>query len=126
MTKTEIINETANFYSEDTNRRSISPVTRNCYYYLKDKKGKVKKCAIGRCMSREGIKKFGDSKKTAFDLFDEHDLEISMKKKYKGHSANFWGELQTFHDLDYNWFKNELSVTGQNELKRLLEKYKDQ
>lgn len=123
MTKTEIIKETAKYYSEDTSRRSLS-ASGSCFYYLKDKKGKVKKCAVGRCMNKEGIQQFGDSKSSAEALFIMEGDSL-LKDKYKGHNAKFWDALQVFHDMDYNWDENKLSVKGEIELNELLAKYKD-
>lgn len=124
MTKTEIINETAKFYSEDTDRRAIT-IT-GCFYYLKSKRERVKKCGVGRCMNTKAIKEFalfsGSIKLLANQV---KELDSLFKKKYNKHSLSFWLDIQRFHDDIYYWNETGLTIGGENRLIRLLEKYKD-
>lgn len=120
MTKTEIIQETADFYSADTSRRSVKKYGNVCYY-LHPKTGN--NCAVGRCLiDPKIIAESGLNNHAVCDL----DLEDMLKPQYLGHSKKFWSDLQLFHDSSRNWDKNGLTELGQADLSGLLGKYKDQ
>ena len=144
MTKLEIINETVEFYSQDTKRRAVTKSTagNTCEYLNKD----GCKCAVGRCfdenhilhsfvssfsgnvhaLAREIIKKI-----KGIDL--EHimldssipclELDDIFFEKYRGHNLMFWGNLQTLHDESDYWDKNTLSQRGEKYLEHLKQKY---
>lgn len=114
-TKTEIINETAAYYSEDVNRRSIAKAG-GCAY-LNDE-GKT--CAVGRCFTEEGLGIWGNSSK----FFDISMVDY-FKEEYKIHDREFWEELQKLHDYSGHWADLGLSNKGRDKVNYLLEIYKD-
>lgn len=125
MTKTEIINETVKYYSEDVSRRAKEEGG-NCMYIMTTDTGAVKKCAVGRCMNKEGIKRYGNiTGITAYNIFSMREGDIILIGKYKGHNADFWYDMQFLHDNNYNWSESGLTGTGLITVKNLLEKYKN-
>lgn len=70
MTKEDIVNETVEFYLEDTNRLARSPQG-TCYYSYPGIGGK-KHCAIGRAMSDEGLSLYG--------LFSGNAIEVVLDR----------------------------------------------
>lgn len=95
LTKKQIIDETANFYAEDTSRRGYNEFSQSCVY--RDPSGNM--CAVGRCIDP----KHKDSEE-AYDLEAGADYFLKvysdsiLKEKYQGHSKSFWYDLQLFHD----------------------------
>lgn len=96
-TKQQILKETFDYYNEDPTRRAKSDG--RCQYL--DNQGRM--CAFGRCEIdpplSDGI---SDSVIDRFDS-NEDDMSDCLKEEYRGHSSNFWMDLQVFHDTDYNW-----------------------
>lgn len=113
MTALEIINETVEYYSKDTKLRASK--NGGCYYF-QESTGNM--CAVGRCANKprelDGDCYFKDLK-----LLDE---EI-FKPEYRGHSKEFWTDLQRFHDLDANWDASGLSSYGEVNLETLKKAY---
>jgi hypothetical protein len=111
MNHTELLEDTAKFYSEDTSRRALNEHG-DCCYLTKD----GKKCAIGR-----------------------HILEGEYNERYEDNSADyvishgefmfpdwicqlnflFLNRLQKFHDECCNWEENGLTSRGKNILDSL-------
>ena len=119
MTKTEIINETVKFYSEDPNRRAIEGSS--CLYYYRTESG-VQKCAVGRCLIKPGKTQDGG----VFMVFgDSCNLNKALKPKYRGHSLEFWEDLQAIHDSHFYWDEKGLSDRGKIAVEKMLEKYKN-
>jgi hypothetical protein len=116
LSAVEIINETVEFYSADTNRRSTDD---SGYCFYAGEKGK--KCAYSRCC-KEGVYKLEYENNTV------HNLPIAadelVEKRYKGHSNVFWAQLQSLHDSSRNWNKKGLSEDGKKCVDLLLERYK--
>ncbi|QQV89692.1 hypothetical protein Calle1_38 [Cellulophaga phage Calle_1] len=107
----KLLNETAQYYSEDLSRRGTKsgPIS-GCVY--KSDKGSM--CAVGRCMVDEAP-------------FEEFNLQGSigslailngvnprtkegaervdafLKDEYKGYPVSFWECLQEFHDGEQYW-----------------------
>lgn len=118
-TRKEIIDETVAYYSEDTSRRAMN-VNGYCEYETSD--GRM--CAVGRCMK----------KKVRTDLPENCDiqsirdtyycaLDKAFKKPYRGHSLDFWMDLQALHDYSDYWNKKGLTRKGKIEVQRLHEVY---
>ncbi len=112
-TKAQIINETVEFYSADTSRRSIN-ARGNCFY-LHPANGN--KCAVGRCLKNPS-KEASMSVSFLFGSYKER-YNPEFLPEYEGHDLDFWMDLQGFHDSSENWDKYGLTAGGQKELKRL-------
>lgn len=113
MTKTEIIEETAAFYNSG-NRSTKEEIGGNNCAYLGDN---GKRCAFSRCcIDSPEVNEFLDENEggNANDLIntaEEEGIEI-LKPEYRGHSSKFWQQLQSFHDLSFNWNENGLTASG--------------
>jgi hypothetical protein len=102
-TKLEIIDETVAFYGEDPTRRSITP-KRGCRY-LNETTGNM--CAVGRCLTKGGLDFVHGYEGYGIMFFPDkkssNDINDLFKNEYKGHSIEFWDNLQTLHDRDGYW-----------------------
>lgn len=117
MKAVDIIKETVKYY--ETHPRGIDGSS--CLYLAED--GAM--CAVGRCLTKKSLKqavKLGSSFENLV-----LQMDVIFYKKYQGQSAEFWNDLQDFHDDGFNWVTtadgNKLSWTGLKELKVLLEQY---
>ena len=133
MTKTDIINETINFYKK-SNRGYIQG---SCQYYTEE--GNM--CAVGRCMisPEDSQVKYGmgtirgvvcrlnniDLTTPESDL-DTKSVDQLLKPEYHGHNVGFWTDLQMLHDESSNWDDDGLTISGRAEANKLLTKYRGQ
>ena len=125
MTKTEIIIETKEFYDANPHLRGVSRLIpsadENCVYQSPTEP--ERKCAVGRCMTKEALVSLGQAEGPAESLkckSPDGKLDTLLIQKYRGHSADFWEDLQHFHDSKINWNKNGLSPCGLIVFKNLL------
>ena len=125
MTKTEIIIETKEFYDANPHLRGVSrlipSVAENCVYQSPTEP--ERKCAIGRCMTKEALESFGQTEGSVQELESgspDGVLDTLLILKYRGHSIHFWEDLQDFHDSKSNWDENGLSPRGRIAFKALL------
>lgn len=125
-TKTEIINETVEFYSKDpVNNRAFSQ--KGGYEYInKDNK----KCAVGRCIKDsilEEERNTINAQGYVISLDKNYKgLDTILKDEYIGHDVDFWEKLQEIHDSNFNWTPEGLSENGKENVKWLLERYENQ
>ena len=130
MDKTEIIEETVAYYSEDTSRRSIE-TGGGCFYNYN---GKM--CAVGRCLIPEMNPEYndngGDCLVFSFDMLSRggglereliRDKDSLFKEEYRGHEEGFWMDLQELHDKPIYWDENGLTIQGQEFVDKLKQKY---
>lgn len=121
MTKREIIEETAKFYT--SKNRSYDAETQNCYYIADD----GKRCAVGRCIKDDKVElaqtRLGDDAVVVDNFIQIKQL---FKPEYKGHDVTFWASLQHFHDQSCNWNENGMTDQGKVEYNRLLAKYAEE
>lgn len=124
-TALQILEETVQYYSEDTNRRSINKGSTMCMY--KGENGNV--CAYARCW-KEGVYKEeyelrGVKTLSRLEGSQPDDL---VKEEYQGHPVEFWYRIQNLHDSEYNWNTEEgegLTPMGISEvecIKELIER----
>lgn len=118
-TKREIIEETKNFYCEDTSRRAVS--NHGCYYKSQDG---TKHCALGRLMinpqySEPTNTSLWGSGCSSWDV----SVDQELKEEYRGHENHFWANVQDFHDSDSYWNEHGLTKEGQIEYERLINEY---
>ncbi len=127
-TKEEIINETVEYYNNNSRARAnYNNTSISCYYLTDD--GRM--CAFGRCMLKEKREKlrmkicsiegmyrnFGISEKSF-----HHDLVL--KPEYRGHSLSFWRDIQDLHDYSKFWrHDRKLSEIGKSRVKELKSNY---
>ena len=106
-TKTEIIDETVAYYSEDPpGRRGVS-LYGFCVFLTSD--GKM--CAVGRCMIAPEV--------NGVIVDDRERLDNRLKPEYRGHDKEFWRSLQIFHDDFWSWNEEGLTKDGFTNLERL-------
>lgn len=124
-TKKEIINETAEFYGTDPTRRATcnEEGRATCRYLTKD----GRKCAVGRCFIH-GKKIIAKRERFSAEDFDAPVYDISninslLLPEYRGFNADFWRELQLFHDDNGNFNAEGLSKQGIETKQYLLTKF---
>lgn len=103
MSKKEIVDETIQYYLEDPTRRAFTLDSKGrimCWYYMED----GRKCAVGRCMIDSSS--FATYRFTPLQIAE---LESLLKPDYRGHSAEFWAQLQQLHD-NADWSQNEETI----------------
>jgi len=123
MTKKEIIIETVNHYSPNP-QQLRSKFGISCLYNGANNTH----CAVGRCMltkyKKQG-KNLGFNTNSVHYIKPINSIDDILLPKYRGHSVDFWGDLQKLHDTDGFWLDNGLSEHGEIRYKKLLEEYKD-
>jgi len=115
--KKEIIIETAESYNSQNRSFSRNSVS-SCLY----KSGK-NKCAVGRCLlskSRLFKLEFID---TPVDSFSAIELDCELKKEYRGHSIDFWRDVQFLHDQAIFWDLSGLTEKGKDHVDLLIEEW---
>ncbi len=112
----DIIEETAEFYSNPANRAKKD----GGGYVYETEDGR--KCAAGRCMSIIPGPNFGginDIKNTIGDgIYSAPFTQEVFKPEYRGHDATFWRNLQKWHDNDANFDDGGISGQGHRLLNR--------
>lgn len=101
-TQTEIVIETIQFYLADPAARRAKRAGYSCHYAMPLEPNR--RCAVGRCMTEEAIKKFGSYIGGVSQLNKDHGpLDNLLREEYCGHSQELWSNLQTLHDVDCYW-----------------------
>lgn len=113
--KPEIINETVQNYN--VNPRAVDS-DGGCDYISPE--GYM--CAVGRCMKNPTPDMYG-SVKFLFNKSSTSNLEDELKDDYKGHSIEFWDDLQQLHDLDDYWDGNTLTDDGKEYYQQIYYKW---
>lgn len=120
MNKEEIVLETIEYYSK--NPRSVDADSGSCMYLSST--GAM--CAVGRCMTEDGLKKVNDCEKKngpaglnfILGLINVVNIDELLKPEYHGHDIYFWRTLQTFHDQSSIWDGNVLNDYGKEVVDR--------
>jgi hypothetical protein len=108
LTAHQIIDETVAFYSEDTSRRSYNSDINNCLYLGPN----GTKCAYSRCW-KEGVYSPDMEQKTPHELsIHGYEPDSIVQEQYKGHSDEFWFNLQQLHDDTNCWDEKGLTSKG--------------
>lgn len=109
-----LLNETVQYYSEDTSRRAI--VNGTCQYITS--KGQM--CAVGRCLKKGFLNNInGHNSLTLISLLQYYKEEEIFKQKYVGFDGRFWLKLQDLHDEFKYWGENCLSPKGELLVERI-------
>jgi hypothetical protein len=123
-TKKEILEEAFQYYAADPSRRATN-AEGSCRYLMED----GRKCAVGHCLIEGKKICFGGMQKDP--IFAEiqanqiDNLDSHLLPEYRGHSVDFWQELQYWHDNCLNFTETGLSEEGQHRANNLLERFAD-
>ncbi len=122
MTKVEIINIVASHYNE-SNRAYEKGF--GCKYRTED--GRM--CAVGMCMTDEGLREFGDTKSAVHAIANMlqdrgKELDDILKDEYRGHDIELWEKLQVLHDNETHWNEDGISNLGKHKVSRLINELK--
>jgi hypothetical protein len=106
--KAEIVVETLKFYN--SNNRGYNAVDEHCTYLDKDSGNK---CAVGRCILDSEIEKVHEYEQkyikdtegspSVTKLAGYFYFDSLLIPEYRGHSLQFWSDLQYLHDTAINW-----------------------
>lgn len=120
-TKLQLIDDLLKPYIDNPKSRAVITISSgtSCSYLTKD----GRKCLVGQCMLPGPWQKSVASASGLFSLFKEEDV---FREEYRGHSVNFWSEMQYFHDHNGFWNYSGLTETGKLRLESIKQKYKDQ
>jgi hypothetical protein len=126
LTKIQIIEETIDYYKK--HNRSVLNNNKCCYL---DKNGNI--CAHSRCIDPSYRMKFATEFATENAAFVIQQYgDIIHLERYRGHSIEFWSDIQQLHDHKINWQPstisgeiNELTSEGKLFVDDLLNKYKE-
>lgn len=128
MTRQEFLLDTVKYYSEDTNRRCVMHVDGlpYCYYSPKyaQKVDISEGCGIGRKLSPEAQEAYDSKGGPIGQLFCSNSHKRMAPQWMQEMSVDFLIRLQSFHDSDPYWNKNEgLSEEGKLSLNYILYEY---
>jgi hypothetical protein len=117
----DLLEETVQYYSEDTSRRGKDDRFFMCVYITDN----GQKCAVGRCMIEEYAEEFSNEG-DVYELEDEvrttygEKLDSVMQDEYKGYSTEFWSALQSLHDSEKFWDDEGLTEKGEERVEEIL------
>ena len=141
MKATDIIKETVAYYAKNKRAVDITETGESCRYNW----GDGSHCAVGRCLDKKyqdmGEDMPGNDQRvgTLLDEFRVSSIDVILQEKYRGHSLDFWTELQELHDFGEFWMDNihysedgsiagchKLTAYGEDAFHSLINKYKVQ
>lgn len=105
------------FYSTDPSRRAHTDGC--CRYHKVTNAGVITMCALGRAMMEGEAERMesecpGSIGSVLSHLeYEELELDAILRPDMRGHSTEFWRELQDIHDLVENWDDDRLTSLGQ-------------
>jgi hypothetical protein len=112
----DFLNDTVEYYSEDTSRRSIGIGMGTCMYY-DERDGKC--CAIGR---------FIEDKKLSKELDDEDNSSVNNNNVFlllplslQELGQKFLYDIQSLHDQDSKWDENGITPSGTELVNLIIE-----
>lgn len=129
LTKVQIINQTVKFYSADPSRRSVDKLG-VCSFNGHNGKEETH-CAVGRCLlnkyKRQGVTMpANDSTADGLaSVYGYESLDELLLKKYRGHSLDFWSDLQLLHDKKEYWNSKGLTTKGKKFKAKLIEAFSE-
>ena len=127
----DILKETIEFYAEDPDNRRGIDEDGNCHYTWGNTH-----CAIGRYVKeeyqREDWVENDMSINELCDQSDDYDIDWCLREEVHGLDADFWKNLQDFHDSHSCWITEEdynlddeplgLSLVGKNNYRTIENK----
>jgi hypothetical protein len=115
--KRQIILETAESYNSQN--RSVNPDrSYSCLY-----KSGANKCAVGRCLSSKSKLFKLEYNDAPIDNYSAIELDCELKKEYRGHSIDFWIDVQFLHDQSHFWDLSGLTEDGKEHVDMLIEEW---
>jgi hypothetical protein len=119
-TKTEIINETVEFYSKNSRSVTVGECSVICLYIGNNGEN----CAFSRCCTEEGKQRLHKNYEgITLGQRSLSNYETFLKQEYCGHSQDFWVEIQKLHDVSSHWKDGKLSESGGRHVSYLLKRY---
>lgn len=120
LTKIEIIESIMEIYINDPSQRSIDD-DGTCLYNGPN----GTHCAVGQCLLPE-YQEQGTELKKNYANIDNLVLNNSciylddmLQGQYRGHSEEFWEDMQRMHDASRYWNSNGLTSVGEKEFSNL-------
>lgn len=118
--KAEIVVETLRYYN--LKNRGYNAEDEHCTYL---DKSTGNKCAVGRCIldselekvtayEEEHIKECGGSPGTNSLVTQFTDFDSLLIPEYRGHSEEFWADLQYIHDSSHMWTEDGFDTWESN------------
>ena len=104
MEATDIIKETVAYFTKNKRAVDITETGESCRY----NRGDGSHCAVGRCLDKkyqdmgEDIPGNDQRVDTLLDELRVSSIDAIVQEKYRGHSLDFWIELQELHDFGEN------------------------
>lgn len=132
-TKVEIIQETGEYYNLSNRGYNYSDDVMDCVYLSPE----GNRCAVGRCILDDRVEELqktssGLPTTSVYHLFGSEnmverigDLDSYLKEEYRGHSIEFWHDLQTFHDFEPYWGEDGITDYGKKRMEELISDWKD-
>lgn len=134
MTKIEILDFIVDYYK--THPRALKPSGTGCTYFNEENGAR---CAHSICIEdsvlEAMVSRAGGSNIESFSLGSSAYTIIKIfgdgihKPEFRGHSVNFWADVQGLHDKSDNWTPNgvgsDLNGSGVERLSILKERYKN-
>ena len=130
----QVLNDTVQFYSEDTNRRSLEINTNmllgTACKYLCDN-GNM--CAVGRLLNKDVLKEVHENHEGPFRRLTNSKVYLTHKanktffenKELHSLSIGFFQDLQHLHDGNDYWIENGLSEKGSKEINKFKDSISD-
>jgi hypothetical protein len=102
MNKKAIVDETVEYY--ETHKRGLDYDLNSCVYHNED--GDM--CAVGRCLIDPPSANYTDTMDISelIEFMEAENLDEILKVEYRGHTQDFWEELQLLHDCKPHWNEN--------------------
>lgn len=132
LSKAQIIEDTVAYYSKDPKgRRSFindMPDYEGCAYLSPN----GNRCAFGRYMVDEVVEEIQNEYHSIWSIYYDFNktetdkdgiLGWPLVEEARGHSLQFWIEVQNLHDIDEYWNNEGLTGQGKKRLERLREKW---
>jgi hypothetical protein len=106
-----LLQETVEYYSVDPeNKRGFDEERELCEYVTDE--GQM--CAVGRCMSDEGRRRYGSYEGDYEDLIGTATTQESIFPEERlGYANQFWRDVQSLHDVKAHWDKDGLTPLGE-------------
>jgi hypothetical protein len=129
MKATDIIRETVAYYRTNLRGVDVTDAGTQCRYNWAD----GSHCAVGRCLEKKyqdmGEDMPGNEQdvESLLDHLEVNNIDDVLQEKYRGHSKEFWEQLQDFHDYSANWTnENRLTCIGEDGFYILIDRHKVQ